>query len=535
MDLTVENGGLAPGFRFHPTDEELVVYYLKRKIRRKKLRVDAIGETDVYKFDPEELPEKALYKTRDRQWFFFSLRDRKHGSRSSRATDRGYWKATGKDRIIKCDSRNVGEKKTLVFHRGRAPNGERTNWVMHEYTLHEEELKRCGGGDVKDAFVLYKIYKKSGSGPKNGEQYGAPFIEEEWAEDDDDVDEPAGLVDVPNNQLVVSAGVDNNLWGKGLNQSELDDNDIEELMRQVRDQPGRTVQQNGVSGLNSHVETYDAVNLEDDMYLEIDDLLLPEPEPEPASVEVMEKNWNQDGPVVLNDNDFVDTDSYFLDLGATNPQSDPVSVGLKNGFAQSHQVNTSLVTDQANNNQFQQQTGKNQGSNWPLRNSYTRQINNESSWMQELNNDGLTATRFVEAPGKGDSSEFINPLPSGITINKEDEATKDESSQFANSVWTFLESIPANPAYASENPFVKLNLVRMSSSGGRFRFASKSTGNNVVVIDSDSAVKRKKSGGNNDKKKNNKGFFFLSIIGALCALFWVIIGTMGVSGRSLLW
>lgn len=50
------NGALAPGFRFHPTDEELVVYYLKRKIRRKKLRVAAIGETDVYKFDPEELP-----------------------------------------------------------------------------------------------------------------------------------------------------------------------------------------------------------------------------------------------------------------------------------------------------------------------------------------------------------------------------------------------------------------------------------------------------------------------------------------------
>lgn len=51
---------LAPGFRFHPTDEELVVYYLKRKIRRKKLRVAAIGETDVYKFDPEELPGTLL-------------------------------------------------------------------------------------------------------------------------------------------------------------------------------------------------------------------------------------------------------------------------------------------------------------------------------------------------------------------------------------------------------------------------------------------------------------------------------------------
>lgn len=343
--------------------------------------------------------EKALYKTRDRQWFFFSLRDRKHGSRSSRATDRGYWKATGKDRVIKCDSRSVGDKKTLVFHRGRAPNGERTNWVMHEYTLHEDELKRCGGGDVKDAYVLYKIYKKSGSGPKNGEQYGAPFIEEEWAEDGDDVDEPADVVHAPENQLIVSADVDNNLWAKGLNQTELDDNDIEELMRQVIDQPGPTVQQNGMSGLNSNVETYNPVNLEEDMYLEIGDLLLPEPEP--TSVEAMQKNCNQDGSGFLNDNDFVDADSYFLDLGATILQSDPVSGRFENGFEQRFQMNTSLVTEQANNNQFQQQTRKNQVSNWPLRNSYIRQINNGSSWTHELNNDRLTAARFGEAPGTG--------------------------------------------------------------------------------------------------------------------------------------
>ncbi|EOA40115.1 hypothetical protein CARUB_v10008817mg [Capsella rubella] len=531
MDLTGENGGLAPGFRFHPTDEELVVYYLKRKIRRKKLRVEAIGETDVYKFDPEELPEKALHKTRDRQWFFFSLRDRKHGSRSSRATDRGYWKATGKDRVIKCDSRPVGEKKTLVFHRGRAPNGERTNWVMHEYTMHEEELKRCGGGDVKDAYVLYKIYKKSGSGPKNGEQYGAPFIEEEWVEEGDEVDEPVDVVHVPANQVIVSDGVDSNLWSKGLNQSQLDDNDIEELMRQVSDQPGPTVQLNGVSGLDSHVESYNLVNLEKDMYLEIDDLLLPEPEP--TSVEAMQKDWNQDSSGVLNDNDFVDADSYFCDLGARNLEPDPVSGHFENGFEQSLLMNTSLVTDQANNNQFPQHTRKNQASNWPLRNSYTRKMNSGSSLMQEPNNDRLTAARFVEVPGTGDPSKFTNPLPSGTSITKEDEAAKDESSQFASSLWAFLESVPANPAYASENPFVKLNLVRMSNSGGLFRFASKS---NAVVMASDSAVNRKKSGGKTDKKNNkSKGFFCLSIIGALCALFWVIIGTMGLSGRSLLW
>ncbi|XP_047341610.1 NAC domain-containing protein 17-like isoform X2 [Impatiens glandulifera] len=181
--------GWPPGFRFHPTDEELVVYYLKRKMCRRKLKPDVIGETDVYKWDPEELPGVSKLKSRDRQWYFFSPRDRKYpnGARSNRATRQGYWKATGKDRIITCNSRPVGLKKTLVFYEGRAPSGKRTDWVMHEYTMDEEELQRCQR--VKEYFALYKVYKKSGPGPKNGEQYGAPFREEEWLDDDDDDEE----------------------------------------------------------------------------------------------------------------------------------------------------------------------------------------------------------------------------------------------------------------------------------------------------------------------------------------------------------
>lgn len=44
-----------PGFRFHPTDEELVLYYLKRKVCRRRM-LNMIGETDVYKCEPWELP-----------------------------------------------------------------------------------------------------------------------------------------------------------------------------------------------------------------------------------------------------------------------------------------------------------------------------------------------------------------------------------------------------------------------------------------------------------------------------------------------
>lgn len=40
---------------------------------------------------------------------------------------------------------------------------------------------------MKDAFVLCRIFQKSGTGPKNGEQYGAPFVEEEWENDDVEV------------------------------------------------------------------------------------------------------------------------------------------------------------------------------------------------------------------------------------------------------------------------------------------------------------------------------------------------------------
>lgn len=46
---------LAPGFRFHPTDEELVRYYLRRKACGKPFRFEAVSEIDVYKSEPWEL------------------------------------------------------------------------------------------------------------------------------------------------------------------------------------------------------------------------------------------------------------------------------------------------------------------------------------------------------------------------------------------------------------------------------------------------------------------------------------------------
>ncbi|KAI3942553.1 hypothetical protein MKW92_051226 [Papaver armeniacum] len=155
---------LPPGFRFYPTDEELLVQYLCRKVAGYNFKLNIIGEIDLYKFDPWVLPSKAIFG--EKEWYFFSPRDRKYpnGSRPNRVAGSGYWKATGTDKIITTEGRKVGIKKALVFYIGKAPKGTKTNWIMHEYRLLENSKKR--GSSRLDDWVLCRIYKKNSSAQK---------------------------------------------------------------------------------------------------------------------------------------------------------------------------------------------------------------------------------------------------------------------------------------------------------------------------------------------------------------------------------
>lgn len=155
---------LPPGFRFYPTDEELLVQYLCKKVAGHDFPLQIIGEIDLYKFDPWVLPSKATFG--EKEWYFFSPRDRKYpnGSRPNRVAGTGYWKATGTDKVITSQGRKVGIKKALVFYVGKAPKGSKTNWIMHEYRLFEPSRKN--GSAKLDDWVLCRIYKKNSSGLK---------------------------------------------------------------------------------------------------------------------------------------------------------------------------------------------------------------------------------------------------------------------------------------------------------------------------------------------------------------------------------
>jgi hypothetical protein len=49
---------LPPGFRFHPTDEELITHYLARKVADTRFAALAVGEADLNKSEPWDLPCK---------------------------------------------------------------------------------------------------------------------------------------------------------------------------------------------------------------------------------------------------------------------------------------------------------------------------------------------------------------------------------------------------------------------------------------------------------------------------------------------
>ncbi|XWS29559.1 hypothetical protein CRYUN_Cryun24cG0039200 [Craigia yunnanensis] len=127
----------------------------------------------------------SCLKTGDLKWFFYCPIEKKYarGARLNHATIYGYWKTTGKDRPVKFKEEVVGMIKTLVFHQGKAPRGDRTDWVMHEYRLEEKVL--ADRGVVQDTYVLCVVFKKDGMGPRNGARYGAPFKEEDWSDDED--------------------------------------------------------------------------------------------------------------------------------------------------------------------------------------------------------------------------------------------------------------------------------------------------------------------------------------------------------------
>ncbi|ONK74477.1 uncharacterized protein A4U43_C03F6680 [Asparagus officinalis] len=169
VELVVEDEEeVLPGFRFHPTDEELVGFYLRRKVDNRPMTIEIIKQIDIYKYDPWDLPKVSTVNG-EKEWYFFCLRGRKYRNsiRPNRVTGSGFWKATGIDRPIHSASGSddcIGLKKSLVYYRGSAGKGTKTDWMMHEFRLpsNNKDNETCSPSlQEAEIWTICRIFKRN--------------------------------------------------------------------------------------------------------------------------------------------------------------------------------------------------------------------------------------------------------------------------------------------------------------------------------------------------------------------------------------
>lgn len=190
MNLSINGQSqVPPGFRFHPTEEELLHYYLRKKIANDKIDLDVIREVDLNKLEPWDIQEKCKIGSRPQNdWYFFSHKDKKYptGSRTNRATAAGFWKATGRDKVIYGNCKRIGMRKTLVFYKGRAPHGLKLDWIMHEYRLDDlQDVNFCASDQSagpEEGWVVCRVFKKK-SAPQSSSAVSRTVIDQNPSSD----------------------------------------------------------------------------------------------------------------------------------------------------------------------------------------------------------------------------------------------------------------------------------------------------------------------------------------------------------------
>ncbi|XP_039814603.1 NAC domain-containing protein 18-like isoform X3 [Panicum virgatum] len=181
---------LPPGFRFRPTDEELVVQYLRRKALGVPLPAAVIPVVrDLYSLDPWDIPAAA--DASEGEKYFFAVRPAGVGGGCSgklggarAATASGRWKPAGKEKPVvlprPCGGGSllVGVKRAMTFAPRRKKKASSAalaaGWVMHEYrlaaplhknftarTVFSWQSRGCSLAQAEGEWVVCRVFQRS--------------------------------------------------------------------------------------------------------------------------------------------------------------------------------------------------------------------------------------------------------------------------------------------------------------------------------------------------------------------------------------
>ncbi|PIA46212.1 hypothetical protein AQUCO_01500022v1 [Aquilegia coerulea] len=154
---------LSPGYRFHPTEQQILSYYLSNKNKNPTTQSSIPEINDLYNYDPYDLVENDSfpygYGGNKKHWYYFTILNRK-GSLVKRKSKAGFWKRKCKPRNVLCGNDKegilLGTKTSFVFYKRDSSSSSRrccrTNWIMIEYALVDHQM---------DFFVLCRVYLKT--------------------------------------------------------------------------------------------------------------------------------------------------------------------------------------------------------------------------------------------------------------------------------------------------------------------------------------------------------------------------------------
>ncbi|XP_062173416.1 NAC domain-containing protein 41-like [Alnus glutinosa] len=155
--MVVMHAMLPLGFRFMPTDEELISHYLVKKVKGEELSWDGIPDCDLY----GEKPPWEICGDQEKVYFFTTLK-KLSKNRVSRTAGCGVWHENCTVKIYDNRGDIIGARKLFNFNVKEGSTTKNSNWIMHEFSLVGEQQQGTN-------LVLCSLQKKgseSSSGVK---------------------------------------------------------------------------------------------------------------------------------------------------------------------------------------------------------------------------------------------------------------------------------------------------------------------------------------------------------------------------------
>ncbi|XP_024626785.1 NAC domain-containing protein 83 [Medicago truncatula] len=126
---------LPAGFRFDPTDRQLVECYLTKKILNQPLPTH-LFEFDVFQTEPWRLPRENRYSLEHRKYYFFDLRNRRFQNMDATPAGNGEWRMVEwNEEFALSNNQLIVRKNTYVYWRVQGSQAVMTQWWMHEFVI----------------------------------------------------------------------------------------------------------------------------------------------------------------------------------------------------------------------------------------------------------------------------------------------------------------------------------------------------------------------------------------------------------------